>query len=504
MEQEIVLKVQNVCKAFKGNSALSNVKFELFKGEIHTLLGENGAGKSTLLNIMSGSLNMDSGNIYLNDKMVNMHTPHIAKELGIIKVHQELQVVPEMKVYENVFLGNEILNTKTRFLSVKKMIQETNKILQELGADFDADDTVKYLSIAQQQLVEIAKALKTGFSVLILDEPTSSLTNKEIKKLFEIMRALKNQGKSIIFVSHRLEEIYQITDRITILRDGKYIDTLPIDQCNSGKLIKLMTGREWDQSIKNSKVINSDQVVLSVRNLCSETNRFQDISFDLHKGEILGFAGLIGSGRTETMRAIFGADKLKSGEIFINGKKVKINSPKEATALSIALIPEDRKAQGMVPMLPNMNNVCLSSYKKLEKMGMLNDNSIKENALLYMNMLKVKPCDPKLNTENLSGGNQQKIVIGKWLSINAKIIIMDEPTRGIDVGAKEEIHNLMLKLVDEGASIIMISSELPEILKMSNRIIVMHEGRISGEIAAEESSEDVVLNYAMGVNYNGN
>jgi len=499
MDNKIILEMKNITKAFKGVTVLENASFELREGEIHTLLGENGAGKSTVLNIMSGSLPKDSGTIFLDGREAAIYSPNQAKRLGVIKVHQELQVVPEMTVYENVFLGNELMNPRNRCLWRKKMRARTNDLLHELDADFDSGVPVKELSIAQQQLVEIAKALLNDFNVLILDEPTSSLTKREIKKLFEIMRNLKQKGKAIIFVSHRLEEVFEISDRITVYRDGKYIDTLIGETATRPNLIKLMTGRDLSQGIKNRAEIPADcEVVLSVKGLCSADNRFEDISFDLHKGEILGFAGLVGAGRTETMRAIFGADRRRSGEIFIHGKKVDIKSPRQAKALGMALIPEDRKGQGLIPILPNMNNVGICSYESLTTLGMLHDGAIRENAKKYMAAVNVRPMDPQLNTENLSGGNQQKVVIAKWLSVNANIIIMDEPTRGIDVGAKDEIYHLMLELVKSGVSIIMISSDLPEVLSMSNRVIVMHEGRITGELKQAEASEDKVLNYAMG------
>lgn len=498
MEQKVILELMGVCKRFKGIAALENAQFELREGEIHTLLGENGAGKSTILNIMSGSLHMDSGKLLLFGREEEISSPLVAKEKGIIKVHQELQLVPEMTVYENVFLGNELINPKTKGLWFKKMHERTNELLAELEADFSSETVVKKLSIAQQQLVEIAKALLNDFSVLILDEPTSSLTNREIEKLFEIMRALKKRGKAIIFVSHRLEEVFEISDRITVFRDGRYIDTLEGADGNREQLIKLMTGRDLSSGIKNKRNLATQEAVLSVRNLNSAEDKFFDISFDLYKGEILGFSGLVGSGRTETMRAIFGADKIKSGEVYINGELVKRSSPEKSTKRGLALIPEDRKKQGMVGILSNMNNVCLGSYATIAKRGILKDSAIKKRAEHYMKLVNVKPLAPKLNTENLSGGNQQKVVIAKWLSVDARILIMDEPTRGIDVGAKDEIYNLMLELVAKGVSIIMISSELPEIISMSNRIIVMHEGNIVGELSNEEASEDKILDYAMG------
>lgn len=496
MGQSAVLKLTGVTKRFKGITALEDIKFEVDAGEIHALLGENGAGKSTILNIISGSLKMDEGEMFYKGEKVDVKSPHAAREMGISKVHQELQLVPDMTVYENIFLGYEIMSHGAVCRS--KMRAEADRLLKQLKADFTSSEIMKNLSIAQQQLVEIAKAILMDFSVLILDEPTSSLTTREIEKLFDIMRDFKRQGKAVVFVSHRLEEVLEICDVVTVFRDGHYIDKRNISEITKQQLVELMTGRDFSHVTKNTHKC-SEEVVLSVKNLSSEDSRINNISFDLHKGEILGFAGLVGAGRTETMRAIFGADKKTGGEVELFGKKVNIQSPEDSVRLGLALIPENRKDQGMIGILSNMFNVGLCSFPRLAKRGLLLDGAIKKNAGSYMEMVNVKPLLPALHTENLSGGNQQKVVIAKWLSVGAKIIIMDEPTRGIDVGAKDEIYKLMLRLVDEGVSIIMISSELPEILSMSNRIIIMHEGNIVGELSREEASETKVLNYAMGV-----
>jgi len=497
MDKNVVIKLEGVTKKFKGVPALEKIHLEAKKGEIMALLGENGAGKSTVLNIMSGALPKDEGEIYYNGKPTEFHSPLAAKRAGVVKVHQELQVVPEMTAFENIFLGNEIKKPGVKLLWYKKMKAEADKLLAELEADFESDRVINSLSTAQQQLVEIAKALNDNFSVLILDEPTSSLTTREIDKLFAIMKRLKEQGKTIIFVSHRLEEVFEISDRITVFRDGHYVTTLDTKDTSREELIKHMTGRDLSKVIKNNGTCG-EEIVLSVRGLCGENERFHDISFDLHKGEILGFAGLVGAGRTEIMRALFGADKCKSGEVILNGKKLERRSPKISLRNGLALIPEDRKRQGFVGVLANMYNAGLASYDMLAKKRILSDRVIRKNATQYMDALKVKPMDVDLNTENLSGGNQQKIVIAKWLSVKPGIIIMDEPTRGIDVGAKDEIYKLMLDLVGQGVSIIMISSELPEILNMSNRIIVMHEGKITGEFLPHEASETKILHYAMG------
>lgn len=498
MDKKVVFEAKSVTKKFDSNVVLKDVNFCVYEGEILALLGENGAGKSTLLNIIFGSLKMSGGQLFLNGNEVKFDSPLAAKKAGVIKVHQELQVIPELTVAENIFLGNEPLHPVTRTVWYRKMQEEADKVLKTLDADFKSTRKVKTLSTAQMQLVEISKAILNEFSLLILDEPTSSLTSKEIVKLFEIMKKLRAQGKSIIFVSHRMPEIFEIADRVTVLKDGVCMGTKNISEVNNDILVQMMTGRDLSQSVKNPGTSKTDEVVLSVKNLNGIKNRFQDISFELHKGEIIGFAGLVGSGRTEVMSAIFGADKKKSGEVFIHGKKAEIHSPKDSIKLKMAYIPEDRKIQGMVGILKNKENVCLSSLKKISRKGILTDAAILETGKKYMEMLNVHPMNPELETKRLSGGNQQKVIIGKWLCTDAEIIIMDEPTRGIDVGAKFEIYKLMLQLVAQGKSIIMISSELPEILNMSDRIFVMHEGRICHETLAEGQTEESILHYALG------
>lgn len=498
MDNNVVFELRGISKKFGNNVVLNNVSFNIKKGEIHALLGENGAGKSTILNIMSGALKMDAGELFKEGKPVDFPTPLAAKKAGIIKVHQELQVIPELTVAENIFLGNELLHPVSRIIWYKKMEEEANEVLKKLDADFDALRVVRSLSTAQKQLVEISKAILNEFSVLILDEPTSSLTNKEIVKLFSTVKKLKEQGRSFIFVSHRMPEVFEIADRVTVLKDGVCMDTMEIKDANNKKLVKLMTGRDLDNVIKNPCTSKTSEVVLAVKGLCGAHGEFKNISFELHRGEIIGFAGLVGSGRTEIMRAIFGADKKSQGEIYLHGNKVDIRSPKDSLKYKIALIPEDRRLQGMVGILPNKDNVSLSSFGKLIKRGLLTDSAIDKNGIRFMEILGVSPMNPKLATKYLSGGNQQKVVIGKWLSTEAEIIIMDEPTRGIDVGAKDEIYKLMLSLVQQGKSIIMISSELPEILNLSDRIFVMHEGALCHETSAKGQTEESILHYAMG------
>lgn len=498
MSAKKLLELQNISKAFAGNTVLEQVSMDIVAGEIHALLGENGAGKSTLLNIISGSLKKDGGSIIINGREEKLVSPLQGRQLGIVKVHQELQIIPELTVAENIFLANELRHPLTKAIWYNKMYEEADVLLKKLEADFSSKILAKNLSTAQKQLVEIAKALLKDFSVLILDEPTSSLTDKEIRKLFSIMQGLKNNGKGIIFVSHRMEEVLKISDRVTVLRDGRAIQVFDAKNVKREELIKAMTGRDLSKTIKNETAIDQKEVVLSVKDLTSSKGKFQHINFELYKGEILGFSGLVGSGRTEIMRAIFGADPKKGGEIYLYGKKIDIKTPEDSVKNKIALIPEDRKLQGFVGLLPNMHNIGITSYSAFKRYGILLKSRIMENAKDYMAKLKVHPQNENMLTNQLSGGNQQKVVIAKWLSAKANILIMDEPTRGIDVGAKEEIYRLMLELIAEGVSIIMVSSDLPEVISMSNRILVMHEGEIAAEIMHEDATEEKILYYAMG------
>ena len=497
---ESILELKNISKSFRNTKALSDVHLQLYPGEIHALLGENGAGKSTLMNIIFGSYKPDCGDIVYRGEHTSIDSPMDAKRKGIVMVHQELQLVPDMTVSENIFLANELLMPVTKLVDYKKMEAESDELLKRVRADFSSKEKVKHLSIAQQQMVEIAKALRIDSKVLILDEPTSSLTDKEIDRLFIIMKQLRAEGKALLFVSHRMEEIFQVADRITILRDGKFIDSMPAEGVGREELIFKLTGRKIQSVFNTGSLKGEKKVALSVNNLKDANGKLvgDGISFDLYKGEILGFSGLVGSGRTEIARLIFGADKIKSGEILMNGKQIQIRSIKDSMKQGIALIPENRKLEGFVGISRNMNNVSMSSYERLQKHGILLDKNILENARIFMKKLLVKPDDPMKATQNLSGGNQQKVVIAKWLCTSPQILIMDEPTRGIDIGAKEEIYHLMKALTEQGVSIIMISSELPEILMMSNRVLVMCEGRVSKILDREDATEEIILNYSMG------
>lgn len=496
---ENILELDNISKKFGNVHALKNVSFSVKKGKVTALLGENGAGKSTILNIMSGALAPDKGNVRYDGANVHFTSTHMAIKKGIVKVHQELQLIPELSVAENIFLGEELYKNKTHILDFKRMREITNNLMQQLNANIDANDIVGKLSVAQQQLVEIAKALLHDFSLLILDEPTSSLTSIEIETLFATVRKLVKDGRSVIFVTHRMDEVFEISDDIIILRDGMFVAQKSSKDITNDELILLMTGRNIVPTKNKDIDYHEAEIVMSVRDFATIDGKCSNINFDLYKGEILGIAGLVGSGRTEIIRAIFGADKKKNGKLFLQGKEVKINKTKTSVKYGMALIPEDRKGEGFANNLSNGENINLSSYDQFSNCLFVKLKGLKNNANKFMEVLKVSPSDVNMKTVNLSGGNQQKVVIAKWLSTQAKIIFMDEPTRGIDIGAKEEIYKLMHELTEKGISIVMISSELPEILHMSNRILVMYEGHLVAELLNKNVTETEVLDYAMGI-----
>ena len=494
---EAILRMEGISKRFGAVQALDHVHFELKPGEVHALVGENGAGKSTFLNIMSGSYGADEGKIWLQGQQMEWRSPLDAKLKGIIKVHQELQMIPEISVAQNMFLGNEIRGAFGT-LDYRAMRRKANEMLKKLHAGFDSGVITKTLSTAQQQMVEIAKALLYDFQVLALDEPTASLTNKEIDELFKIVRSLREQGKSIIYISHRLEEIFEICDRCTVFRDGKYIDTVNVSEVDREELVRMMVGRDIGAENYHRKDPVKEDVILEIKDLSGSNGRFEDISFTLNRGEILGLAGLVGAGRTELVRAVFGADRIEKGKILLKGREVNISRPEDAIRNGIMLIPEDRKLQGFVPGLSNTANVALSNLDKYRKGPVLDFGKMRTQVKELTDRLDVHPNDNSLQTRQLSGGNQQKIVVAKALNVEPEILILDEPTRGIDVNAKHEIYELIRALANDGKSIILISSELPEVLKLSDRILVMYEGRMTGELDGVTATEDEVMKYAVG------
>jgi len=495
--QDVHIEFRNIDKVFPGQQALKNVSFTIARGEVHALLGENGAGKSTLLNILQGVFTPTRGEVLIDGKPATFANVHDAIGAGVIKVHQEINLVPEMTVMQNIFLGCEV--TKYGVVDKRAMEAETQRLLTSLGCRFSPDARIRQLNVGEMQMVQIAKAIHLRASIVSFDEPTSSLTDREVETLFQVILRLKADGITILYISHKLDEIYRICDRATVLRDGACIGTFPVAGLPKERLIRSMVGRDVAMFAKRHRprCVDWRDVVLRVRNASGITG-FQDITFDLHRGEILGFFGLVGAGRTETMRGIFGADRLTSGVIELYGRKVDIKSPADATAQRMGLAPENRKTQGFVKVLNNLDNIALASLDKFQAGPFQSRKAKAERARQIGEKVNLTPNDPAFFTTNLSGGNQQKVVIAKWLTTDADILMLDEPTKGIDVGAKSEIYALMEELVHQGKAIIMVSGELPEIIGMSDRIVVMHDGRISAILTQEEFDETKILTYAVG------
>lgn len=492
MNQTIV-SMKNICKGFPGVKALDRVEFELRSGEVMALLGENGAGKSTLMKIMSGVYTRDAGDLEILGKPYGNLTPRQAQELGVSIIHQELNMCSHLSVAENIFLGKE--KTKNGFLSNHEMEAETMRILEKLKIDLDPAQAVGDLSISKQQMVEIAKALSSNAKILVMDEPTSSLTAAEIDALFQMIHTLKESGCGIVYISHRLEELQHIVDRVTIMRDGRFITRMDWQDTHLDEIITHMVGREIKEKFPRV-VCKRGEEVLAVHNL-NAGKHVRDVSFTLHAGEIVGFSGLMGAGRTETTRAIFGIDPKISGEIVLSGEKIQINRPMDAIRAGIVLAPEDRKKDGLCTKLSIRHNIALPNLDFIcSKMGVVRQGMEQELCQKAVSDLGIKTPDLEINAGNLSGGNQQKVVVGKWLARNSRVVIFDEPTRGIDVAAKVEIYHLMNMLKQQGIAVMFVSSELPEILGISDRIIVMCDGRITGEIAAEKATQYDILTMA--------
>lgn len=491
-----LIRMEHIEKSFPGVKALDDVRFELRAGEVHALVGENGAGKSTLMKVLTGVYPKDKGTIYMNGQELTIKGVRDAQEAGIVMIHQELNLMNHLSAAENIFIGREFKKSGNLFLDKAKQNKEAKALFEKLNVDIDPTVRVGELTVAKQQMVEIAKAISFDFKVLIMDEPTAALTDNEIEDLFRVIRMLKAEGRSVIHISHRLEELQDIADRITVMRDGAYVDTKNIEDVTVDQIIKMMVGREiFVTKQKDFEDVNAP-VTLEVKNL-NAGRMVQDVSFKARAGEILGFAGLVGAGRTETMRAIFGADRYESGEIIIKGKAVKITSPKVAVENGIAYLSEDRKQYGLALGLDIDQNISMADMRSfINVFGIINKKKSMENSEQQRNALQIKTPSLKQKVKNLSGGNQQKVVLAKWLTRNTDILIFDEPTRGIDIGAKNEIYKLMNELADQGKTIIVISSELPEIIRTCHRVIVMCEGRITGEVTKEEIDQDVIMGYA--------
>lgn len=488
------IELKGVSKVFPGVKALDDINMEVYKGEILGLVGENGAGKSTLIKILTGAHKQDLGQILINGKQVVIQDPKHAMKLGITAIYQELNIVEQLSVAENVFLGREI--RKNGFTVVKEMSKRAKDLLMELGQDINPKTNISKIGMGKKQMVEIAKALCVKTQLLIMDEPTSSLTGNEVKELLRTIKELKQKGIAIIFISHRLEEITEICDRVMVMRDGKKVTTLPIKEANQEELIRLMVGRDLKNQFPKVEVKIGEEA-LKIENF-TRNGVFKDVSFIVNRGEILGLAGLVGAGRTEVARAIFGADAIDSGTAYINGKKVHIKSPEDAMKHKIAFLTEDRKGQGLVLDNTVNFNMNLASLKKSKTGILLSKKKLKDRTIETIKKLNLNPPSDTFMVRKLSGGNQQKAVIGKWLNTDADIFIFDEPTRGIDVGAKVEVYNIINDLVLNGAAVIMISSELMEILGMSDRIVVMHEGRVTKELLRKDANQENIMMAASG------
>ena len=492
--ENVILTMKGIDKSFPGVHALDHVDFEVRAGEVHALMGENGAGKSTLMKVLTGIYAKDSGSIVYEGKECSFANPREAQEAGVVIVHQELNMVKDLTVAQNLFIGREPM--KGICVDDGKMIRESQKLFDMLEIDIDPKESMGNLTVGKQQMCEIAKAISHDAKIIIFDEPTAALTETEIEQLFKIIRDLRKKGLGIVYISHRMDEIKVITDRVTVMRDGTYVGTLITSESTKDDIVKMMVGRTIFEEPKQKSMVPADApVVLKVEHL-NAGRMVQDISFELHKGEILGFSGLMGAGRTETARALFGADIKDNGQIFVNGKEVFIKSPKDAVDNGIGYLSEDRKQFGIVLQKTIAENTTLASMKNYKKRGFIDKKKENEVAKKYVDELKTKTPGIEQMVMNLSGGNQQKVVIAKWLVRNCDILIFDEPTRGIDVGAKNEIYHLMNELVKQGKSIIMISSEMTEILRMSDRIIVMCEGKKTGEIAIEEATQESIMTAA--------
>ncbi|EHN0053008.1 sugar ABC transporter ATP-binding protein [Escherichia coli] len=493
---ETFLQMKHITKRFPGVLALNDVQFTLRRGEVHALLGENGAGKSTLMKILSGVYQPDEGEIIFEDKPVSFSDPLSAQNVGITIIHQEFNLFPELTVEEKIFIGREFCKKNRWRLDEKQQRQATIEILQKLNLAIKPDTLVADLTVAQQQMVEIAKAISVNARILIMDEPTAALTETEIESLFRVTRLLKEQGTGIVYISHRLEELALIADRATVMRDGQYISTVDYECVKISDLIAMMVGRDLGNIYPRREALQQRIPVLEVNGL-TRKGVLNDINFTLYRGEILGFAGLMGAGRTELARAIFGADSIDSGTLKLNGKETVIKDISDAIQQGISYLTEDRKKEGLALNLSVERNIMLGNYPEYsDRFGNIDSRRCQQTSEEQVKALRIKTPNLEQAALNLSGGNQQKIIIARWVCKDTDILIFDEPTRGIDVGAKLEIYELMNRLVAKGKSIIMISSELPEVLGMCDRILVMRSGRITGELSAKEATQEKIMQYA--------
>ncbi|OQP06162.1 D-xylose ABC transporter ATP-binding protein [Geobacillus sp. 46C-IIa] len=496
MSNNYVLEMIDITKEFPGVKALDRVQLRVKRGTVHALMGENGAGKSTLMKILIGIYTPDQGKIMFDGEELKVSTIKQALDKGISMIHQELSPVPNMTVAENIFLGREPSYPFVGWVKMKELIKKTRQLFEQLEIDIDPNAKMADLSIANMQMVEIAKAISYNSKLIIMDEPTSAITEKEVHHLFHIIRSLKKEGVSIIYITHKMDELEQITDEVTVLRDGKYIGTKSSHQISRDELIQMMVGRELNQIFHKPK-IPIGEVALSVKGL-TKKGKFHDVSFEVRKGEIVGFAGLMGSGRTEVLESVFGVAKPDAGDIYVHGKKVAIRSARDAIRYGMGLLTEDRKLTGLFLPLSVEDNMITVTVNQYTKAGFLQQRKIREDCQRLAEQLAIKTPSLQQLIKYLSGGNQQKALIARWLLHNPDILFLDEPTRGIDVGAKAEIYNLIFDLAKRGKAIVVVSSEMPEILGLSDRIIVMHEGRKTGELTREEATQERIMQLATG------
>ncbi|HEK9996186.1 ribose transport ATP-binding protein RbsA [Streptococcus equi subsp. zooepidemicus Sz16] len=488
------IEMTAISKSFGTNKVLEKIDLVLHSGQVHALMGENGAGKSTLMNILTGLFPASSGTIVIDGVEKQFSNPQEAEAFGISFIHQEMNTWPDMTVLDNLFLGREIKGT-FGLLDQKAMKEKAKRTFDRLGISIPLDLPIGSLSVGQQQMIEIAKSLLSEVSLLVMDEPTAALTDRETESLFQMIASLKKEGVGIVYISHRMEEIFRVTDLITVMRDGIVVDTKPTAETNPAELVKKMVGRDIDDYYP-AKAAELGELIFEVENLSGEC--FKDISFQVRRGEILGFSGLMGAGRTEVMRAIFGLDKRTAGRIRLNGQDIQVTNPVQAIRAGIGFLTEDRKEEGLILDFSIKDNMTLPSHKDFSKNGFFDDKTSRDFVQKMIDRLRIKSGRPEMVVGNLSGGNQQKVVLAKWIGIAPKVLILDEPTRGVDVGAKREIYQLMNELAERGVPILLVSSDLPEVLGVSDRIVVMHEGRITGELSRGEATQEKVMQLATG------
>lgn len=493
---QTVLEMIGIKKSFSGIYALSGIDFSLELGEVHALLGENGAGKSTLIKVLGGIYQPDSGIIKINGKEVKIHNVPEARANGIGIIHQEIVLVPYLTVAQNLFLGREITNGGK--INMRETVRKAQEMIAALGVNIQAEELVENLTIAQQQMVEIVKAVSFNGNIIVMDEPTSSLSNEEVEQLFDIIARLKERKVSIIYISHRMEELFRISDRVTVIRDGSYVGTKKTSETNPNELVAMMVGRDLQNFyVRDYNDLTNAPVALEVKNLTSE-GTFENVSFKVRKGEILGFAGLVGAGRSETMESVFGAREYHSGEVVVNGKKEHFKNPLQAIKAGIAMVPEDRKKQGLILGNTVSFNLTLASLHYYMTGIAVSEKKKKIVINEFFKELKIKAASPDIEAGSLSGGNQQKVVLGKWLATRPDVLILDEPTRGVDVNAKYEIYRIINSLAKQGIAIVMISSELPEIINMCDNVCIMRAGHLVGKLKHDELSQEEIMKYAAG------